>query len=66
MRSLLVLFPLALGACTPAEDTQAGNGVAPAEPAVVGSAQSAAEGQMIAEEQAKAAEQAGENAGTAQ
>nr|WP_295371318.1 hypothetical protein [uncultured Sphingosinicella sp.] len=56
MRISLALALLALGACTPADENQLGNDVAPAEPSAVGSAQSAAEGQAMAEEQVKAAE----------
>jgi hypothetical protein len=56
MRISLALAVLVLAACTPAEETQLGNDVAPAEPSAVGSAQSAAEGQAMAEEQVKAAE----------
>jgi hypothetical protein len=55
MRVPLALL-LALGACTPAEENQIGNDIAPAEPSAIGSAQSAAEGQAMAEEQVKAAE----------
>jgi hypothetical protein len=49
-------FLLALGACTPGQENQIGNDIAPAEPSAIGSAQSAAEGQAMAEEQVKAAE----------
>lgn len=55
MRFSLALL-LALGACTPADENQVGNEIAPAEPSAIGSAQSGAEGQAMAEEQVKAAE----------
>jgi hypothetical protein len=57
MRVSLLIALLALGACTPGEEDAVTNDIAPAEPAAVGSAQSAAEGQAMAEEQVKAAEQ---------
>ncbi len=53
--AILALLALA-AACTPAEENQIGNDIAPAEPSAIGSAQSAAEGQAMAEEQVKAAE----------
>lgn len=59
MRIAPILPLLALAACAPPAQEETGNQVAPAEPAVVGSAQSAAEGQMIAEEQVKAVEAQG-------
>lgn len=59
MRKVLFIM-LALGACTPPDENEIGNQVAPAEPAAVGSAQTAQEGQVIAEEQVKALEAKGE------
>lgn len=57
MRISILLALLALGACTPAdEDKTDANEIAPAEPSAIGSAQSGAEGQAMAEEQVKAAE----------
>jgi hypothetical protein len=64
MRVSLALL-LALGACTPAEENGTGNDIAPAEPSAIGSAQSGAEGQAMAEEQVKAAESAGRPEGAA-
>lgn len=65
MRISIALVLMALGACTPAEENQLGNDVASAEPSAIGSAQSAAEGQAMAEEQVKAAEAAGVMEGAA-
>jgi len=57
MRVPMMIALLALGACTPTDpDNGNANEIAPAEPAAVGSAQSGAEGQAMAEEQVKAAE----------
>ena len=57
MRVSILLALLALGACTPADqDKGDANEIAPAEPSAIGSAQSGAEGQAMAEEQVKAAE----------
>ena len=57
MRVSILFAVLALGACTPAdEDKGDANEIAPAEPSAIGSAQSGAEGQAMAEEQVKATE----------
>ena len=57
MRVSILFALLALGACTPADqDKGNANEIAPAEPSAIGSAQSGAEGQAMAEEQVKAAE----------
>jgi hypothetical protein len=56
MRALLPLVLPVLGACSPGQDNQARDDIAPAEASAIGSAQSAAEGQAMAEEQVKAAE----------
>ena len=62
MRVSILFALLALGACTPAdEDKGDANEIAPAEPSAIGSAQSGAEGQAMAEEQVKATE--GDNSG---
>ncbi len=52
---LYLLLLLGAAGCQPAGD----NATAPAEPAAVGSAQSGAEGQAMADEQLEAANQAG-------
>jgi hypothetical protein len=56
MRFFVTSLPLTLVACEPGSPERAGNDIAPVEPSVVGSAQSAAGGQAMAEEQVKAAE----------